>query len=847
MLELIDKIPFPADAWPGEWMWAETAESSFEVVQFAIRFSTRDMDLPLRLHISADNRYKLYLNGEFIGLGPQKGDISKWHFDTYELSSLDSEKEHVLSAVAWCNRYSAPTSQISVRPGFLVVAEGQNGEMFNTARRWHCRSLQNYRPLPVPEEALNAGCGFDMPGLTAGELAPSAELISTEFSLPVPLLVGRARDYRSRIYGYCPWRLAPRTIPALEAEHLSLGQCRVFNASELPSVPVSPSVARCSTASPEAAMKQSGMIICEANNEVVQAVPCERKTLSSRWSVKRCYINGLLQSSEKGRAGVDPPVVIPPNSTCKILVDHGGLTKGYPIIVASGGAGAQIRLTYQESLQKNGGDIKNKCHRDHITDCEMIGVMDVFRPDGRENVVFEPLWYRCWRYISVEITTVNEPLQLDSLLYRSTGYPLDFKADIQAGDWFGKLVDPALRTLRMCAEETYVDSPYYEQLQYVGDTRIQALSSYVLTGDDRLARQAIDAFDRSRLPSGMVQARYPARIPQLIPSFSLLYISMLHDFMMWRGDLGFVKEHLLGVKSILLAFEGFCREDGLLSDLPGWCFVDWSFRRKWKDVVPPEPPDGTSFLMNFHYLYALEHAADIFSCCGDNSHSGDLRFRARNLRGRLQELSFDKSRRLFTDDCGGQNLSQHTNIMAILTNSHVGLVEGEELIGRIVQDRELVEASCYYTFYLFEAMYHVGRADLIWPQLSRWHEMLDIGLTTFPENSGVTRSDCHGWSAHPLYHYFTSILGVRPVVPGCSEISVKPVARLKTDPDFPAHLSGSLMVPQGKLEVVLQAGETAWDISTQLPVGCEMAGCASPPQNPDRIHASGMAGLLLNK
>ena len=47
-----------------------------------------------------------------------------------------------------------------------------------------------------------------------------------------------------------------------------------------------------------------------------------------------------------------------------------------------------------------------------------------------------------------------------------------------------------------------MDTPYWEQLQYVGDTRIQALISYAVTGDDRLPLQALRAFDQSRVPEG---------------------------------------------------------------------------------------------------------------------------------------------------------------------------------------------------------------------------------------------------------------------------------------------------------------------------------------------------------
>ena len=91
-----------------------------------------------------------------------------------------------------------------------------------------------------------------------------------------------------------------------------------------------------------------------------------------------------------------------------------------------------------------------------------------------------------------------------------------------------------------------MDTPYYERMRYIGDTRIQALISYVVAGDDRLARQAIQAFNDSRVPDGLTRSRYPSSVTQIIPTFSLLWIGMLHDFWIYRGDEEFVKEQIAG-------------------------------------------------------------------------------------------------------------------------------------------------------------------------------------------------------------------------------------------------------------------------------------------------------------
>ncbi len=75
--------------------------------------------------------------------------------------------------------------------------------------------------------------------------------------------------------------------------------------------------------------------------------------------------------------------------------------------------------------------------------------------------------------------------------------------------------------------------------------------SIYVSGDDRLMRKAIKQFDDSIIPEGLTQSRYPLYIKQIIPPYSLFWIDMIYDYLMYRNDPDFLKQFLLGIKSIL--------------------------------------------------------------------------------------------------------------------------------------------------------------------------------------------------------------------------------------------------------------------------------------------------------
>ena len=156
---------------------------------------------------------------------------------------------------------------------------------------------------------------------------------------------------------------------------------------------------------------------------------------------------------------------------------------------------------------------------------------------------FTPLTFRTYRYIQIKIATQSDPLTVDDIFGTFTGYPFQLNARMITGDpELSKIFEIGWRTARLCAMETYMDCPYYEQLQYIGDARIQALISLYNSGDERLLRNAMNQMDDSRRPEGVTLSRHPSYTPQYIPTFSFWYIGMLHDYMMYGRDSNFIKE-----------------------------------------------------------------------------------------------------------------------------------------------------------------------------------------------------------------------------------------------------------------------------------------------------------------
>ena len=320
-------------------------------------------------------------------------------------------------------------------------------------------------------------------------------------------------------------------------------------------------------------------------------------------------------------------LLVPAKTRVVLLLDQGHLTNAFTVLETSGGAGSTIRLVYAEALKDAKG---NKGNRNEIEGKTIAGVRDEFRPDGGAHRRFQTLWFRTYRFVQMEIETEDEALRVHDLYGIFVGYP--FKLAARFDSDLAWLADMWRSTgaARGCAPGRRISIPrIYEQLQYVGDTRIQGLITLYMSDDDR-RRQANEHFDLSRIPEGITASRYPSDLGRTSRLFR-------RSGSLWCTTTGCI---VTRPSTCAASFRGSVRSSAGSRDgstklacsvrSPGGHSVDWA--KGWDRGVPPGGGDGHSTVISLQFVYALERAAELEGRLGVAGLADHYRSLAQNVR-----------------------------------------------------------------------------------------------------------------------------------------------------------------------------------------------------------------------
>ncbi len=339
-----------------------------------------------------------------------------------------------------------------------------------------------------------------------------------------------------------------------------------------------------------------------------------------------------------------------------------------------------VELRWAESLYEEEtlrpGLVAKKGNRNQVDSKFFIGRGHHLELPGGRVCRWRDHWWRVGRYLEITL----KGAELHSMAFFHTGYPYPpcpgFSEEPLKLRW---LLKSAFNTLTKCSGETYFDCPYYEQLMYVGDARIEMLCSYMISDDIRLPLKALKMFAETQRPDGMILSRTPSREEQIIPSFALVYVMMLHDFAWYQNRPEVVRQYLPVARRIADYFLNTLSRDDIF-EIPGWNFIDWV--KEWQTTAAPPGNCAINFMtvLMLNNLAALEREYGSAEAAARYAATGE------KVKHALRRIFWDPKRKLYADDREHRFFSEHAQVMALLAGlawaadlSFGGTGESEEL------------------------------------------------------------------------------------------------------------------------------------------------------------------------
>ncbi len=672
------------------------------------------------IDITANTKYRLWINGKSIISGPCKGDLYRHFHDTIDITPhLQKGKNTVAVQVLYCDS-TAPENNIITSDTPMYAAVGRwsghrlavEGEGLTTGQSDWKVYLDGTQKLYTNEKDLQSG-------VFIGAISETVDFTKVPYAWKEP-------DFDDS-----GWAAAEKGVPVAASKmKVADGSCPWLSLEERP--------------------------IPFLYNSFIE------------------FSRILTHATDS-----DDRFFVAPFTTAEFIFDAGVHLNAYMSYAFESGRNAEVNFTYAEKFEgtEQRDDIKGN----------LSGMTDQIILAGKQK--YEPFWYRTFRFLKIQIKAGKDAVLMKKPVVCQTGYPLSVLSYVSSSEkWVEQLWNISLRTLKNCMMDTYMDCLYYEQLQYIMDTRLQALFTYSVSADTRLAKKALQDFHASRIPCGLLQAKFPSSIPQIISTFSLHFIYMLTEYYNQTGDISEVKKYLPQVDEILNYYNERI-ENGLVSDPGYWPFVDWV--PQWQDTgVPQSLKFGPSTIINLMYGYALKCASILADAVGRQGLASEYGKRKENLNNQIQARCWDDERGMYREGPDFKQFTQHAQAWAVLNgmNDH----NGKELLTKALNDTDVIECTFSTSFELFRALEHAGMYAITKKLLDKWIRLLDLGCTTCPETPTESRSECHAWSALPMYELIRVFAGIK-TTDGWETVVITP--HLEYVPD----LKGETATPKGNI------------------------------------------------
>jgi hypothetical protein len=737
------------------------------------------------VHVSADGRYRLFVNGQPVGFGPARFSPDWICADPHDLAPHLRPGRNVVAALvhsygrdtSWYERPCGPASRVFGCGGFFL--QGEVLERTGVTLRLDTDSCWLHREARAwDREAPGGSLGFneiydarqDPPDWAAPDFDDSGWL-------PASVLRIAGFHFSDDVVPFSA--LFERDIPALATKILC--PHAIAATAEL-GVDTMYKLLDCSLEGPETLLGEAG----EA-------------------TVRTTESRDLL-----------------------LVLDFGRIVFGTPRLDLEASTGATVGLTYGDELAPDGRVRPTPGIPGFDTPPEHRYTTRAGRQSWER---FEPAGFR---YLQTTFGGATEPVKIHSIRVVERLYPAPPAGRFRCSDeLLNRIWAAGARTLSLCMHDAYVDCPTREQRQWVADASLEALVNYAVFGDAALAARFLRQVAQAQRSDGRTPMCAPGDFSAAdflsIPDFILAWILAIDRHHLYTEDLGLARELLPAVGRALSWFERWLDADGLLAHVPGWVFLDWAEHDKRGEVTA----------LNAAFVAALRAAARLERLDRRTDEAERLDRLADGVAAAINEKLWDERRGVYVDARRGGKLGRRVSQLANASAIANGIAPAQRwprILSAILDPERVtrtrrrpsekarpfdpesgvIEAQPYGSHLLHQALAAAGRHGQLLDHIrSRWGPMLDSGSTFWEtwEAAGWD-SRCHGYSSTPAFELSSEILGVFPISPGFARFRVAP---------HPAGLEwaeGSFPTPRGPIGISWKTPrDGGFELSVDVPEG----------------------------
>jgi hypothetical protein len=457
----------------------------------------------------------------------------------------------------------------------------------------------------------------------------------------------------------------------------------------------------------------------------------------------------------------------------KVVYDFGKEIAGTPILeLYSGLDGITLEMGTGERLLADSSVLYTK--RVNYTD---------YYISKKGFQTWSPLTWRGFRYLSLS--------QKDSIIIKgitaiNRNYDFTREGSFECSDpLLNKIWEVGNQTILLCAQDTYMDTPWREQTHYIaGDSRFlqkYAFYPFGMSSEFLMHYNILSgAWSQRWKEDGSIRSRYPTDwllgkgTSAYLADYELEWVIMLGEYYQYFGKSDLIRQVYPNMKKLMTLFDSYTgKEHGLLTKIPGWIVLDHP------DSYPMDQREEITGL-NCLYYEALKQASAIARSIGEDPAQGEIwSKKAASVRLNIRKWLWSPEKHLFMDSFGSEKCSQQTQVYALL----YGLAEEnekEQVINAIAAGNRSSEQSfSYYVVHsIFDSRPQWG-LDFIrknWGDQMKspffngaWHECWDIANFT---TDLMTTS--HAWCSGPTALLPQKVLGVEPISAGWQTFSVRP-------------------------------------------------------------------------